>query len=110
MNLSFSEDLSLWERRFAALKTLAESQVDVGLTSTASGRSLFLMAIHEHGAPVMRIPPRPIVGPALGKESVRGRMTEAVLSALEAAMEGDDSTWYMYGNALYLYGEKLTKK
>ena len=28
----------------------------------------------------------------------------------EAAMEGDDSTWYMDGNALYLFGEKLTKK
>ena len=50
MYLSFTEDTDLWDARFAALKLLAESQVDVGLTSSASAHSQMLMAIHEHGA------------------------------------------------------------
>lgn len=49
----------------AALKMLAAFQVDVGLTSSASGRSQMLLAIHEHGAPAMRIPARPVIQPAL---------------------------------------------
>ena len=48
MKLTFSEDPALWNGRFAALKMLAVSQVDVGLTSSASGRSRFLMAIHDY--------------------------------------------------------------
>ena len=89
MNLSFTDDSDLWTKRFDALKTLAESQVDVGLTSSASGRSRFLMAIHEHGAPIMRIPPRPVVDPALAEDSARSEMTAAMVSALEAVMAGD---------------------
>ena len=56
MKFSFSDDESIWEKRFSALKTLASSQVDVGLTSSASARSRMLLTIHEHGAPAMRIP------------------------------------------------------
>ena len=89
MKLTFTEDTALWQSRFAALKALAESRVDVGLTSSASGRSLFLMAIHEHGAPVMRIPPRPVIQPAMAKESAREQMTAALVSALDVAMAGD---------------------
>ena len=89
MKLTFTEDAALWQSRFAALKALAESRVDVGLTSSASGRSLFLMAIYEHGAPVMRIPPRPVIDPALAKDSAREQMTAAIISALDAAMASD---------------------
>ena len=91
MNFSFSEDESFWQKRFAAMKKLAESQVDVGLTSSASGRSRFLMAIHENGCPVMRIPPRPVIGPALNSEKAREEMTAAMGEAIAAALAGDVS-------------------
>ena len=91
MFLSFTEDADLWSARFAALKLLAESQVDVGLTSSASGRSRFLMAIHENGCPVMRIPARPVIEPALRSKEARAPMREAAMEALSAAMDGDSS-------------------
>ena len=91
MKLTFSEDPALWESRFAALKVLATSQVDVGLTSSASGRSRFLLAIHENGCPVMRIPARPVVEPALRSEEARAPMREAAMEALSAVMAGDAS-------------------
>ncbi len=91
MNLTFYDDKDLWSARFAALKMLAESQVDVGLTSSASGRSRFLMAIHENGSPVMRIPARPVIQPALSSSEAREEMSAAIFSAMEAAMDGDES-------------------
>ena len=89
MHLSFSEDRDLWDARLAALKILATSQVDVGLTSSASGRSRFLMAIHENGCPVMRIPARPVIDPALRSEEAKALMREAAMEALSAAMDGN---------------------
>ncbi len=90
MHFSFTDDL-LWQKRFACLKTLSESQVDVGLTSSASARSRFLLAIHEHGAPVMRIPPRPVIQPALNDGHAREEMADAMTEAISAAMEGNES-------------------
>ncbi len=89
MKLTFSEDSARWRSRLAALETLAGSRVDVGLTSSASGRSRFLMAIHEHGCPVMRIPARPVIGPALAAPEAREEMTAAMVTAITAAMDGD---------------------
>ena len=89
MKFSFSDDKSLWKKRLAALKTLASSQVDVGLTSSASARSRMLLAIHEHGAPAIRIPPRPVIEPALSSPEAREAMTAAMQDALAAAMAGD---------------------
>ena len=63
--------------------------VDVGLTSSASSRSRFLLGIHTRGSPIMRIPPRPVVAPALGRESLRAEMGEKLLSSCEAALAGD---------------------
>ncbi len=91
MNIKFTDNADLWEKRFACLKALAESKVDVGLTSSASGRSRFLMAIHEHGAPVMRIPARPVIGPALGAPGAKAAMGAAMTEALNAAMRGDEA-------------------
>lgn len=89
MNLTFHDDEFLWSARFAALKALASSRVDVGLTSSASARSRMLLAIHEHGAPIMRIPPRPAIEPALSSPEAREEMTAAMRDALVAAMAGD---------------------
>ncbi len=90
MKLTFTDNADFWQKRFACLKTLSESQVDVGLTSSASARSRFLLAIHEHGAPVMRIPPRPVIRPALSDSRAREEMADAMTEAISAAMEGDE--------------------
>ena len=63
--------------------------MDVGLTSTASGRSKFLLGIHTRGSPIMRIPPRPVVQPALAQEGLRAEMGEKLLVSCEAAFQGD---------------------
>ncbi len=91
MNLKFFDNDVLWQKRFAALKKLAESQVDIGLTSSASGRSRFLLAIHENGCPIMRIPARPVIQPALNSGQARMEMTAAMGEAIIAAMAGDVS-------------------
>ena len=90
MKLTFTDYADFWQKRFACLKTLSESQVDVGLTSSASARSRFLLAIHEHGAPIMRIPPRPVIQPALSDVHAREEMAEAMMEAVSAAMEGNE--------------------
>ena len=89
IGLSVTEDISLEENREKCLDFLRKHKVDVGLTSSASNRSKFLLAIHTHGSPVMRIPPRPVVEPALAQESLKAEMAEHMLAACEAAWEGD---------------------
>ena len=91
MNLTFHGNEDFWSARLAALKTLADSRVDVGLTSSASARSRMLLAIHEHGAPAMRIPARPVIRPALSSPDARAKMADAMISAAESAMAGDES-------------------
>ncbi len=39
----------------------------------------------------MRIPPRPVIGPALSAEEARNKIAEGLISACEAAAEGDAS-------------------
>ena len=87
--LTVSEEDDSLEKMFSCLDYLSHHKVDVGLTSSASGRSLFLMAIHERGSPIMHIPPRPIVQPALQKPAAQEAMTACCLEACEAAFEGD---------------------
>lgn len=89
LKLTFTEDTDLTEKREACLDWLRRHKVDVGLTSRASGRSAFLLGIHTRGSPVMRIPPRPVVGPALAKDSLREEMGAFLLESCEAAMDGD---------------------
>ncbi len=89
LTLKMTEDTERLEKRDECLKYLRENKVDVGLTSSASGRSLFLLGIHTRGSPIMRIPPRPVVQPALAQESLKSEMGEKMLASCEAAMEGD---------------------
>ena len=63
--------------------------MDVGLPPSASGRSRLILAIQEHGAPIVRIPPRPVVGPALNRPDTRAAMASALLAGLQAAQKGD---------------------
>ena len=89
LSLAVSEEDDSLKKTMDCLDYLAHHKVDVGLTSSASGRSLFLMAIHERGSPIMHIPPRPIVRPALQKEAANEAMTACCLEACEAAFDGD---------------------
>ncbi len=89
LKLSFKENTDLLEKRNKCLDYLRKNKVDVGLTSTASGRSRFLLGIHTRGSPIMHIPPRPVVEPALAQESLKEEMGEILLTSCEAAMKGD---------------------
>ena len=49
ISLKISEATEKLQDRLQCLRYLATHAVEVGLTSTASGRSKALLAIHEHG-------------------------------------------------------------
>ncbi len=89
IGFKFSENTEKLQDRLQCLRYLATHTVEVGLTSTASGRSRTLLVIHEHGSPAMRIPARPVVKPALAKPSVRAEMTSAMRKACSSALDGD---------------------
>ena len=89
IQLKFAEQTDKMKDRLQCLQYLATHTVEVGLTSTASERSRTLLAIHEHGAPAMHIPARPVVKPALAQASTRAEMSAAMLSACAAANDGD---------------------
>ncbi len=89
IKLTVTEDTDLLDKRKKCLDWLRKHKVDVGLTSKASGRSKFLLGIHTRGSPIMRIPPRPVVQPALAQEDLRTEMGEIMMSSCEAAFAGD---------------------
>ena len=80
ITLKITEATEKLQDRLQCLQYLATHTVEVGLTSTASERSRTLLAIHEHGAPAMHIPARPVVKPALSQASTRTAMSAAMLS------------------------------
>ena len=89
IKLTVKEDTELLDKRKKCLDWLRKHKVDVGLTSKASGRSKFLLAIHTRGSPIMRSPPRPVVQPALAQEDLRTEMGEIMMSSCEAAFAGN---------------------
>ncbi len=88
---SMTENKEDLEKMEEALEVLKSTWVEVGLPKDASARNRFLLALHQRGSPIMRIPPRPVVGPALGSAEAQSAMTEALISSCEAAAEGDVS-------------------
>ena len=91
ISLKITEATKKLQDRLQCLQYLATHTVEVGLTSTASERSRTLLAIHEHGDPVMHIPARPVVKPALSQASTRKEMSAAMLEACAAANAGDQA-------------------
>ena len=91
MNFQLTESEPSLEKILKCLSRLRSTRVEVGLPDSAPARSRFLLAIHEHGSPVMHIPPRPVVQPALSNPQVRASMAEALTSACEAASRGDEA-------------------
>ena len=89
ISLKMTEDTERLGARDKCLEYLRHHAVDVGLTSSASARSRFLLGIHTRGSPIMRIPPRPVVEPALAKDDLRAEMGEKLMASCEAALEGN---------------------
>jgi len=89
MNITLKEDHARIEALSDALALLKRTKVEVGLPAGASGRSRWLLALHERGAPGAHIPPRPVVGPALAMADTQAAITDALLTACEAAADGD---------------------
>ena len=89
IRLEFAEHTEHLENRDKCLEYLRHHAVDVGLTSSASARSRFLLGIHTRGSPIMRIPPRPVVEPALNQADLRAEMGEKLMGSCEAALEGN---------------------
>ena len=89
IRLKISEKTEWLEKREECLVYLRRHRVEVGLVSSASARSRFLLEIHTRGSPLRRIPPRPVVKPALAGESLRKEMAEHLAEACRAAFAGD---------------------
>ncbi len=90
MKLTIHDNPEALERRIRALQKLKTMHVKVGLPATAGGRLRFILAVQEHGSPIMRIPSRPVIRPALAKPATRSAMADAMKDAVRAAWEGDD--------------------
>ena len=89
MNINLTEHTEDFPKRLEALHFLSTHAVQVGLPSNASPRNRMILAIQEHGSPIMHIPPRPVVEPALQSEETQTAMAACFLDAIKAACEGD---------------------
>ncbi len=90
MKLTIHDDPETLAKRIRSLQKLKSMNVKVGLPEKAGGRLRFILAVQEHGSPVMRIPSRPVIRPALARPETRSAMAEAMRNAVQAAWEGDD--------------------
>ena len=76
--------------RLQALKKLKNTEVKVGLPQKSGSRLRMILAVQEHGSPIMHIPARPVIIPALAKEESRAEMAKAMKDAIQSAWEGKD--------------------
>ena len=90
MRLSIHDDPDLLRQRIRSLRKLKNTSVKVGLPASAGGWLHFILAVQEHGSPLMNIPPRPVIRPALARPETRQQMAESMRDAVQAAWEGTD--------------------
>ena len=90
MKITILDDPGALEKRLQALQKLKNTKVKVGLPEKAGGRLHFILAVQEHGSPLMRIPSRPVISPALRKPETRTVIAEAMKDAIRVAWEGED--------------------
>ena len=91
MKIEMTEDSGRLDKMIKAVKVLKGTVVEVGLPESAGGHLQFILAVQEHGSPVMHIPPRPVVRPGLNREETKSAMREAIGEALESAIQGDEA-------------------
>ena len=90
MRITIHDNLDAMDKRLQALQKLKNTKVKVGLPEEAGGRLHFILAVQEHGSPLMHIPSRPVIAPALRQPETRQQMAEAMQDAVRAAWEGED--------------------
>ena len=90
MRITIHDNLDAMDKRLQALQKLKNTKVKVGLPESAGGRLHFILAVQEHGSPLMHIPSRPVITPALRRPETRQQMAEAMKDAVRAAWEGED--------------------
>ncbi len=88
MKFTIHDEPELLTERLRALKKLKMATVKVGLPASAGGRLHFILAVQEHGSPMMHIPSRPVIRPALARDETRTAMASAMKDAIAAAWEG----------------------
>ncbi len=88
MKLTIHDDPDLLTERIRALKKLKSTEVKVGLPPSAGGRLHFILAVQEHSSPIMHIPSRPVIYPALAKNETRDEMAKAMKVAIASAWKG----------------------
>ena len=91
MKLAIKEDPEELEKRIQALQKLKRTVVNVGLPPSAGGRLRLILAVQEHGSPLLRIPPRPVIAPALTKEETREAIAKHMNEAVHAAWDGNEA-------------------
>ena len=91
MKLTITDNTADLTARLAAVQRLSAKTLKVGLPSTAGGSLRFILAIQEHGSPIMRIPSRRVIAPALSSEKTRAAMAQPMREAVHAAWQGDES-------------------
>ncbi len=90
MKLTIHDDPERLLRRIRSLQKLKSRQVKVGLPAAAGSRLRMILAVQEHGSPLLRIPSRPVIRPALAKPETRFALARELKAAAEAAWEGND--------------------
>ena len=90
MKMTIHDDPEALAKRLRALQKLKTMHVKVGLPTSAGGRLRFILAVQEHGSPIMHIPARPVIRPALAKPETRSAMAEAMKDVVRAAWVGDE--------------------
>ena len=88
MKLTIHDDPEVLTERTRALKKLKTIKVKVGLPPSAGDRLHFILAVQEHGSPIMHLPSRPVIHPALAKDETRAEMAKAMKAAIASAWEG----------------------
>ena len=95
MKLTIHDDPEAFQERLRVLKKLKKAKVKVGLPASAGGQLQFILAVQEHGSPIMHIPARPVIAPALSRPETRAAMAEEMQSALRAAWDGEDPRLFL---------------
>ncbi len=90
MRLTMTETTEVLKKRLRSLQKLKKTKVKVGLPASADARLHFILAVQEHGSPILRIPSRPVVEPALARPRTRAAMAEAMRDAVRASWNGED--------------------
>ena len=91
MKLAIQYDPEVLTQRVQSLQKLKKTTVKVGLPASAGAGLQFILAVQEHGSPLMNIPARPVIQPALSRDSTRSAMASAMKAAIQAAWDGDDA-------------------